>query len=149
MCPFSGAYFLGMAIGDLPPSARFIGHVSDFIALQAHFRRRFNLSPSQWLTLYGALVSVRYEHGHWICTEFSTSDIVKTSLTSRETVRRSINRLLSKGLVNRNKRRYVVSPATFGELRGMLDHTSASTVTGASVSRHNGSPHVVAISEDA
>jgi hypothetical protein len=149
MCAFAAAYFLGMAIGELPPSARFIGHVNDFIALQAHFRRRFNLSSSQWLTLYGALVSVRYEHGHWICSEFSTADIVKTSLTSRETVRRSINRLLSKGLVNRNKRRYIVSPVTFGELRGMLDDATAMRARAALVLRHNSSPHVVAISEDA
>lgn len=139
-----------MNTGELPPSARFIGHVHDFIALQSHFRRRFNLSPSQWLTLYGALASVRFEHGHWICTEFSTSDIVRTSLTSRETVRRSINRLLSKGLVQRNKRRYVVSPLTFGELRKMLDHPSADLQSATiDVVPINGSLIATAIAQDA
>lgn len=138
-----------MDTGTLPPSAQFIGHVSDFIALQAHFRRRFNLSPSQWLTLYGALISVTYEHGHWICNEFSTSDLVKTSLTSRETVRRSINRLLSKGLVNRNKRRYVVSPVTFGELRGVLDRAVLPRAMPDATFHANGHARAVVMSQDA
>lgn len=113
-----------MSNDDLPPSARFIKHISDFVALQSHFLRRFNLSPSQWLTLYGAFLSVRFEHGHWICSEFSTSDIVRTSLTSRETVRRSVNRLLSKSLLIRQKRRYVVSPQAIAEMRSLLDQNS-------------------------
>ena len=113
-----------MSNDDLPNSARFIKHVADFVALQSHFRRRFNLSPSQWLTLYGAFLSVRYEQGHWICSEFSTSDIVRTSLTSRETVRRSVNRLLSKTLLIRQKRRYVLSPQAIAEMRTLLDQNN-------------------------
>jgi hypothetical protein len=113
-----------MSHDEFPASARFIRHVSDFVALQSHFRRRFNLSPSQWLTLYGAFLSVHYEQGHWICAEFSTSDIVRTSLTSRETVRRSVNRLLSKNLFIRQKRRYVLSPQAIAEMRTLLDQPS-------------------------
>jgi hypothetical protein len=113
-----------MSHDEFPASARFIRHVSDFVALQSHFRRRFNLSPSQWLTLYGAFLSVHYEQGHWICAEFSTSDIVRTSLTSRETVRRSVNRLLSKNLFIRQKRRYVLSPQAIAEMRALLDQPS-------------------------
>lgn len=106
---------------DLPPSAEFLDKVRDFLALQAHFSRQFNLLPSHWLTLYSALASVRYEHSQWICSEFSTADIARDSLTSRETVRRSMQWLVAKGLIVRMNRRYVLTALTITEIRDVLD----------------------------
>ncbi len=105
------------------PAAAFIGRVTEFLTLQGHFQRRYNLAPAHWLTLHSALASVRYEHDHWICNEFSTTDITRSSLTSRETIRRSLHWLLAKGLVIRQRRRYVVSPLALGEIRAILDNS--------------------------
>lgn len=107
------------------PSAEFLGRVDDFLALQACFSRRFNLLPSHWLALHSALASVRVEQEEWVCAEFSTADIARDSLTSRETVRRSMHWLLAKGLVLRTARRYVVSPLTISVMRQLLDRSSA------------------------
>ena len=124
---------------DAPsPAAAFIGRVNEFLALQSHFRRRFNLAPAHWLTLHSALASVRYEHGHWICDEFSTTDVTRYSLTSRETIRRSLHWLLAKGLVVRQRRRYVVSPLALGEIRALLDDGS---IAMASPSSHRNGSH--------
>jgi len=110
-----------MNADETSPAAAFIGRVNEFLALQSHFRRRFNLAPAHWLTLHSALASVRFEHGHWICDEFSTTDVTRYSLTSRETIRRSLHWLLAKGLVIRQRRRYVVSPLALGEIRNLLE----------------------------
>lgn len=106
---------------DIPPSADFLDKVRDFLALQAHFSRQFNLLPSHWLTLYSALTSVRYERGQWICNEFSTADIARESLTSRETVRRSMQWLVAKGLIVRMSRRFALTALTLTEIREVLD----------------------------
>ena len=109
---------------DAPsPAAAFIGRVNEFLTLQSHFRRRFNLAPAHWLTLHAALASVRFEQDHWICDEFSTTDVTRYSLTSRETIRRSLHWLLAKGLVIRQRRRYVVSPLALNEIRAILENT--------------------------
>lgn len=110
-----------MNADDTSPAATFIGRVNEFLALQSHFRRRFNLAPAHWLTLHSALASVRYEQGHWICDEFSTTDVTRYSLTSRETIRRSLHWLLAKGLVVKQRRRYVVAPLAVMEIRTLLE----------------------------
>ena len=107
--------------GATPPSAQFVARVDEFVTLQARFSRKFNLLPSHWLTLHSALAAVRYDDGQWICAAFSTSDIARVSLTSRETVRRSMQWLLAKGLVLRMKRRYAISALTLSEIRAALD----------------------------
>lgn len=108
-----------------PPSAAFLNRVGEFLALQARFSRQYNLLPSHWLALHSALASVRYQQGQWICSEFSTAEIARDSLTSRETVRRSMQWLLAKGLVIRTKRRYVLAPSVLMEIRDLLDHETA------------------------
>lgn len=110
---------------DIPPSAQFLNKVRDFLALQAHFSRQFNLLPSHWLTLYSALASVRFEHGQWICNEFSTAEIARDSLTSRETVRRSMQWLVAKGLIIRTNRRFALTAVTLSEIRNVLDRRPA------------------------
>lgn len=112
-------------IENTPVSVAFFGTVRDCIALQAHFRRQFNLLPSHWLTLYSALATVGYEHGQWICREFATAEIARDSLTSRETVRRSMQWLLAKGLIVKTKRRFAVTALTLSEIRCVLDHPEA------------------------
>lgn len=109
---------------DYPPSAAFLDTVRDFLTLQAHFSRNFNLLPSHWLTLYSALASVRYEHGQWICNEFSTGEIARNALISRETVRRSMQWLVGKRLIVRTNRRFALTPLTLSEIRGVLDGPS-------------------------
>lgn len=108
-----------------PASADFLARVGEFLALQSQFSRKYNLLPSHWLTLHAALASVHHANGHWICSEFSTAEIARDSLTSRETVRRSIHWLMTKGLLERMKRRYVVSALTIAELRLWLGETEA------------------------
>lgn len=115
-----------MSTSEFPPSAAFLNRVGDFLALQARFSRQYNLLPSHWLALHSALASVRFEQGQWICSEFSTADIARDSLTSRETVRRSMQWLLAKGLVLRTKRRYVIAPPVLAEIRELLDRADGS-----------------------